>query len=370
MNELSSLRNASPKSGKSLKTRIALTLLSAVLLASPTAVAAPVFIGGEGAIAFGVGDLGAPINPGAPIYRLNNTNGRFDILTNPGLGLTLNNSIINNTSFTPPNVPMVPGSSIFLTQLGGGNVNGPFGAGSAIITGGGTGTGFSLGLADGGVPGGISASYEILSWRADFIEVGGSPVGTTGAAIAMRGSVPLPQDLLILSMRTELTIDVGGAGVVFDVVEMPGMIIAMENLGVLTPTVIQDNLGGLATPMPFGFAVAANNLNNTFEMLMFTAFPDLGPLGDGLTFGPGDLISAEITVTAIADPAAMIALDLSAADPQLISAAEQMAGVSLPTNLLISTVTLPEPSSCVLAALAIGVSGCWIIRRRRRKGTV
>ena len=87
----------------------------------------------------------------------NNFNGRNDILLNPGIGQSAYATIPNNTTSTGI-VNWLPGQYIYNIQVGGGNSNGPFGAGAAAISGG----LFGYSLADGGVPGGFSTSYEIM----------------------------------------------------------------------------------------------------------------------------------------------------------------------------------------------------------------
>ena len=160
-------------------------LAVALLVLQNSASAITVFNNAVGGMAFGVAGLGAPANVAAPTYLNNINNGRSDILTNPGPGLTANPIVANNTLSVGP-LAWNPGQFIFGVQNGGGNINGNFGTGAAVIT----GPRFAYRLNDGGVPGGFAASYEILSWDANFTQVGSAPVGTTGTFITMGGRVP------------------------------------------------------------------------------------------------------------------------------------------------------------------------------------
>src|SRR5262245_45770574 len=144
--------------------------LSILLLACATSLAGvqsahalTQFVNANGGISMGVAPLGPPISPGVPTYLLNNVNGRTDILTNPGLGLTANPSIPNNTLSVGP-LAWGPGQYIFGFQNGGGNINGPFGNGAAYIT----GPQFGYTLADGGVPGGVRCAFDLICVGADI----------------------------------------------------------------------------------------------------------------------------------------------------------------------------------------------------------
>lgn len=304
---------------------------------------------GGAAIAFGVADLGPPVSPGAPTYLLNNFNGRADILTNPGLGLTADPSIPNNTSFIVSgpwgDPPLPPGGPLFLTQVGGGNANGPFGAGAAVIT----GPQFGYALRDGGIPGGFSASYEILSWDASFTEGPGSLAGTVGTYITMAGRVPLVQDLALVSLRTEIT------GPTIGVVEVPGLILAVERTGALTYNLLalQDNGIGGVTPMPGGAAILIDNaVTGDFRALAFNAFPDLGAI-DGLAFPAGEKFTARVTATIFSDPSELALIDPND-HPDLIAAAVADQGTPFPTNFLFThTEPIPEPMAICLALVGV-----------------
>ena len=139
-----------------------LAWLAIFFFVSPSVgLAIPVFVGtsgpdGAGAVGGAVISMGVapwlpPDSPGAPTYGINNFNGRNDILKNPGLGKTADPNIGNNTKSwsTGPwgAPPLLAGGPFSGMQAGGGNVNGPFGVGRAMIT----GPGYSVSLTDAGV---------------------------------------------------------------------------------------------------------------------------------------------------------------------------------------------------------------------------
>lgn len=308
---------------------------------------------GGGAISFGVAGLGAPISPGAPTYMLNNFNGRTDILTNPGIGATANPVIANNTS-SVAGLPWTPPTYLFNTQVGGGNVNGPFGSGSAVIT----GPQFGYTLTDGGTPGGVSTSYELLTWDAQFTEAVGSAAGTIGTYITMGGNVPAVQDLAMIGMRTQLI------GNTIGTVELPGLILAIERTGALTYNylALQDNGIGGVTPMPGGYAILVNAPTGDFRALAFNALPDLGAV-DGLAIPAGETLTARVTVTIYSDPASLDFIDaLAPENSDLLTAAIDSTNTPFPDQFLFTpTAPTPEPSALTLALLGL----LYPLRRRR-----
>lgn len=329
-------------------------LAVAVSLATTATVhAITVFNGATGGMSFGVAPLGAPVSPGAPTYLANNFNGRSDILTNPGIGLTASPSIPNNTLSVGP-LAWGPGQFIWGAQNGGGNVNGPFGSGAAIIT----GPQFNYRLADGGIPGGTSASYEILTWDANFTQLGGAAVGTTGTFITMGGRVPLNQDLAMVSLRTQLL------GPTIGAVELPGLILAVERTGALTynALALQDNGIGGVTPMGGGWAILINAPTGDFRALAYNVLPDLGAI-DGLSIPNGEVFTARVTATIYADPAMVGMIDpLALENSDLLAAAIASNNTPFPVDPLFGkSSTIPEPSTYCLALVAVAVLG----RRRR-----
>jgi hypothetical protein len=330
------------------------------------AFAAPVFVNtggpdgpvglGGGGISFGVAPLGGPISPGAPLYLANNFNGRSDILINPGVGLTANLSIPNNTSSVLSG-PWGPPLNLFNTQVGGGNVNGAFGAGAAVIS----GPTFGFQLKDGGIPGGISASYEILSWDATFFDAAGTAAGGLGTYIAMAGTVPLVQDLALVALRTQL----GGLGI--GVIEVPGLILAVEKTGPGTynALALQDGLGGAAMPMPGGWGITINPATDQFLALAYNVFPFAIP--------PGETFVARVTATVISDPSDINFPTDSFFDVfteiDIGPGMKHFDGVSappLPSEMLFTSTSVPEPGEFALVA-GLGLAGFAFFRRNRRR---
>src|SRR6476619_5475354 len=95
--------------------RSAVVAVSILTILAANKPAHAVFNGATGGISFGVAGFGAPVSPGVPTYLLNNFNGRTDILTNPGIGLTANPVVANNTSSTGT-VAWGPGQFIYNIQ--------------------------------------------------------------------------------------------------------------------------------------------------------------------------------------------------------------------------------------------------------------
>ena len=332
-----------------------------VLVAVLPAVAVPVFQHtdgpdgpggtGGGGIAFGVAPLGAPINPGAPTYLANNFNGRTDILINPGVGKTADLSVPNNTS-SGLWLPWGPPFYHFNTQVGGGNANGPFGAGTAVIY----GPTFGFQLQDGGTPGGVSASYQILTWDATFFDAAGTAAGGLGTYIAMAGTVPLVQDLALVALRTQLQ------GPHIGVVEVPGLILAVEKTGPGTynALALQDGLGGAATPMPGGWGIQINPATDQFLALAYNVFPFAIPAGETFV--------ARVTATVISDPSDINFPTDSFFD--IFTEIDNGPGMQAfgggplphpPSELLFTSSPVPEPGA--VGVLLMGLMGLMLRRR-------
>ena len=308
-----------------VRTRRSPLALLALLLAS-SAPAVPVYTGGTGGMAFGVTPYGAPV-PGVPTYILNANNGLFDILSSPGgTFLTANPVIPNNIASIGPGV--LPG---FLTWVGGGNVNGPFGVGSIAISG--PTVGFAL---SDPVPGGGSASYGIGTWSATFNEPVGY-AGPFGSFLSIAGSVPAVGNAAVAGLRTHIT-SANPASPFFGGIDLPELVLANSQVA---PGVFSwVALGGAGAAMlngPGGFRGLA--INNAF-----------------LAIPAGDIFTATSTLTIYADPASLNVFD-PLWDPSLIAAT----GTTLPDFGVVSTV--PEPGTGLLLGMgALALLG-WRARR-------
>ncbi len=311
---------------------------------------------GGGAISFGVAPWGLPLNPGAPTYLPNNFNGRADILTNPGIGLTADPVVANNTKSVISG-PWGPANFLYLTQVGGGNVHGPFGVGGAVIH----GPTFGFQLADGGVPGGVSASYQVMSWNATFTDAAGSAAGTLGNYIAMAGTVPAVQDVAMVALRLQLS------GLAIGVVEVPGLILAVERFGPTTynALALQDVLGIGALPMPGGWGIMINPATGQFLAMAYNVFPFAIP--------PGETLTARVTATVYADPADLqfpassffdvfTEIDIGPG----MQAFDGGAPPPLPNNMLFTGVGVPEPSAALITAVGLLMAAAARTARRRR----
>ncbi len=349
---------------------VVLFVAVACLAASPAVHAVTVFNGANGGMAFGVAPwVGAP-NPGTPLYINNTLNGRNDLLTNPGIGQSAASTIFNNTFQVPavgPSVAWGPGQFIFGSHCCSTNVHGPFGSGAAIIT----GPQFGFRLADGGTAGGVSTSFQHLIWEASFTQVGNNILaGNVGNFIAMSGRLPQDQDLVMMSLRTQLQ---GLDNVAGGNVEMPGLVLLAENLngpGNLVGLAIQDEnavqIPGVV-PMGGGWAIILNQAAGTFRALAWNTLPDLGAL-DGVAIQNGDTFTARMAATIYADPASVEMLDPFALEnADLLLLAAQNAGADYMPLLgdpIIGQTTsyVPEPSTATIALFA--TAALW--RRRRQ----
>jgi hypothetical protein len=324
------------------------TLTATVLLVFGIATsvpANPVFNGGNGTVVFGVTPYGPP-TPAVPTYLANNFTLRNDILTSPGAG-TLNNyntanPIVANNIFSlgPLGLPVAG------FQIGGGNGNGAFGAGTIVNT----GPLIGYALADAGPVGG-TASYGITSEIAQWTNVGNVvPAGTKyGDWITMGGAVPLIGNADVVALRVFLTDTAGvfGAGL-----DLPQLVLAISRNGAGN-TIANYNIvaiGGSAAALILDNgntgafrAAAVNNLNLPANM----------PIGD--------VITVTATFTGYADPASFSTFDLTT-QPDLLAAVGPLPGISFVNT----TNAIPEPASIVLSGLGLlGVVGCCARRWRK-----
>jgi hypothetical protein len=290
----------------------------AVLTAS-TAQAGIAYIGGVGETVYGVTAYGgAP--QGAPNFLLtNNVTGFNDILTSPGGGfLTANPVVAANIAQTG-----IQPLGLYSFKIGGGNGNGPFGAGQTLVTG--PRVGFTLRDA---APGGGSASYSITSWTTNYLITAGGFAGDLGTYLSIGGRLPAVNSAVATSLVSNYYLN----GVY---------------VGQTTPLIL----------------AAAGNGN----------FQALGGNGAGLVFGgggtfrglaidnvlsalaAGNTIKVVSTLTAYADPAS---LDAIAPDISLIQ------GATLPTSISDVSGGVPEPASWALMLIGVGAMGVSLRRRR------
>ena len=305
-----------------------------LLVMTPPVLAAPIYTGGSGGVAFGVTPYGNPV-PGVPTYIPNVNSGFNDILSSPGgTYLTANPVLANNIISIGPGA--LPG---FLSAVGGGNGWGGFGAGTIGIT----GPSVAFALTD-PIPGGGSASYGIGTWSASFTD----PVGYAGAFgsyLSIAGSVPAVGSAAVAALRTHITsanplspfFGVGGAGI-----DMPQLVLADSQVA---PGVFSwVALGGA------GAAMVNNGLGG---------YKALAIDNGAIVIPAGDTFTAISTLTIYADPASIDVYDPTS-DLSLIADT----GASLPGYDLITTV--PEPGACSLLGLGILALSGWRARCSRQ----
>jgi hypothetical protein len=303
----------------------------AVVVALPVA-AVPVYNGGSGGVAFGVTSYGPP-TPGVPTYIPNNINGISDVLTSPGGTFLTANPVIANNIVSSPYV----GLPMFLNWVGGGNINGPFGSGSATILGPVVGYGISDPVAGSG-----SASYGIAHWEATFTDAAGSP--GFGSWLSIAGNLPAVGSAGVVALRSHITSVNNTFGSPFiGGYDMPELVLALSRNGPLLYSYVA--LGG---PLGLNAAMLVDAPTGNFRGLAINNIAAAIPAGE--------IFKVESTLTFYADPAYFDAYFNP--DQALIDAT----GTTLPTDALVSTV--PEPGSAVL--LGLGVLAVISPLRRRR----
>jgi hypothetical protein len=299
------------------------------------AFAVPLFNGATGGISFGVsGYGGAP--PGAPTYIPNNVTGLNDILSSPGgTFLTANPIVANNI-----NSSGLVGLPWYQFQIGGGNVNGAFGAGEVLLTG--TNVGFNL---QDPVAGSGSASYAVASSISSFV----NPVaynGPFGTFLAIKGTLPAVNAAGVAAIRTHITsanpaspFFGGGLGI-----DLPQLVLANGRLA-----------GNLYTFVALGGTGAAMLVDNA----ALGTFRGLAINNLNFNIPAGDAFTAVSTLTVYADPMSMEMIDPTALDNADLVAA---AGGGLPSTTVLGYTAVPEPSSWLLASSAVA-----LLAYRKRK---
>ncbi|RMH26086.1 MAG: hypothetical protein D6693_07770 [Planctomycetota bacterium] len=276
---------------------------------------------------FGVAPIGGPPNPGGPVFIHNNLTDRFDILSSPGNGwLTADTSLTNNIQ---ENGGPLPG---FAFRVGGGNVNGPFGAGVATIDAFGN-VGFAISDA---APAGGSGSYLIASSITQYQSVGNT-VGAVTAALGIAGRLASPLSSLAVSLRIEI-LDTAN---VFLGVNSPPQVLAV---------------GGGLNDVALGdfWATQFNPLTGDFLGLSIDTTPVLN-------IPNGDILTVRTTLTAIGDPSTISSLGL---DDPLLAPLLAQSGATIGDLVLSQSVGAPPiPAPATAAIVATLFAGA--LRRRR-----
>ena len=295
------------------------TCAAIALLSGSNAHAGIVYIGGVGETVYGVTAYGgAP--QALPNYLLtNNVTGFNDILTSPGGGfLTANPVVAANIAQTG-----IRPLALYSFKIGGGNGNGPFGAGQTLITG--PQVGFTLRDA---APGGGSASYSITSWTTNYRITAGGFVGDLGTYLSIGGRLPAVNSAVAASLVSNYYLNNVYVG------ETSPLILAAAGNGNF------QAVGGNGAALAFG-------PGGTFRGLAIDNV--LGALAAGNT------IKVVSTLTAYADPAS---LDAIAPDLSLIP------GAVLPTSISDVAGGVPEPAAWSLMLIGVGAMGAALRRRR------
>lgn len=317
-----------------------------LLVGAISADAVPIYQGGSGYIVFGVSPYAGPA-PGAPTYIPNNFSGQNDILASPGGTFLEANPVVGNNIFSfpaaPPPAPHLGGVALpaFGFQIGGGNINGPFGGGYIVETG--QQVGFSLfDLAAGGG----SASYGIATWDAVYTDVLGTPAGNIGSYLAMGGVLPNINTAGVAALRTRLE-SANAASPFSGGFELPQLILAAAR----TPGDIYSTVA-LGGPAGANAAVVIDNaVLGTYRGLAINNVP--------LPFAipAGDVITATSTLTIYADPSEMAMLD-QAGVADLVA----MTGTDYADFSFVESTIIPEPSTAVMLIVALA-AGCSMRRR-------
>ena len=280
----------------------------------------------------------APPVPGVPTFIPNNFTNVNDIMSSPGGTFqTANPVIANNIASYGPGA--LPGAAF---QVGGGNINGAFGSGSVAIS----GPAVGYNISDSG-PAGGSASYEIGSWEANYTNGAVAVAGTYGTYLSVGGLLPAVGSSVAVSLVTEVD-SANPASPFFGGVDLPPLVLADA---LIAPGVYSWVALGGGGGFGGGGAILTNAITSTFAGLAVdVSGPVVVPAGDAFT--------VTSTLTAYADPAM-----IGAIGPDL----SLLPDVTLPSLALVST---PEPSSVVLALIAVAVLGLAKLGRRKRNGLI
>jgi hypothetical protein len=293
----------------------------ALLAAAGAAQAAIVYTGGSGGTVYGVAAYGGPGEPN-PVFIGNNVTGFQDVMASPGHGFLLADPSIPNNIFETGVQPL----GLYSFQIGGGNGNGPFGAGQTLITG--PQIGFRLADVN---PGGGSASYMISSWEANFTVDGDGFLGNFGNYLSIGGRLSDADSAAAVSLISNYYVDNVYVG------QAAPLILAAAGNGNF------QALGGSGAAVQFGGGgtyrgLAINNI--------------------AANLGAGTNLRVVSTLTAFADPASIDSFDIPL----------DMLGLTgpLPDFAFAGTqASVPEPS--VWGMLILGFAWVGALLRRRRQ---
>jgi hypothetical protein len=306
--------------GIHIKTAIIATALAsgAVLGTAAPANAGLAYIGGVSSTVYGVSPYGGAPQV-APSFIFNNVTGFNDILASPGGGfLTAAPTVPNNILQTG-----IVGVPFYSFQVGGGNGNGPFGAGQTLVSG--VRTAFAL--SDAALC--CSASYIVSSWTSNLLVTPGGWAGDLGTFLSIAGSLPAPTSAVAVSLISHYYIN--------DVYQ-----------GTTTPLILaMARNGNFQATGDVGAAIVMDGFGQ-YRGLAVNSLPSFLPVA-------GNVVKVVSTLTAIADPSSV-----SASTPDL----SLLPGVTLPTALAQVSGAVPEPASWAMLITGFGLVGA-IARRRR-----
>lgn len=296
-------------------------------------IAAPylTYNGSQGGISFGVTNYGGGPQ-GTPQWISNNFTGLNDILASPGGTFQLANPVVANNIYS---TGIQNFGALYASEAGGGNGNGPFGAGNGAIL----GPGANFALTDATPGGGGSASYGIESWVSNYT-MNGNYNGTFGTYLSVGGSLPVLGSSAVAAAQTE---------VIFN----PG---AGQTEYVLAPLILAAGNGanGAFTYVAIGgpSGTSAGMLYNPLT----TGFYGLATDNYSAVIPNGTSIQVITTITFYADPAS---IDMIAPDINLFPGIDPIPGI------VFSGFAAPEPNTMVLGGTS--VVALWFISRLRAR---
>ena len=288
-------------------------------VAAAPASAGIIFTGGVGETVYGVTSYGGAA--AGPLFIANNVTGFNDILASPGGGYQIANPVIANNIAQTGIAPL--GLSSF--KIGGGNINGPFGAGAVNI--GGIRTTFSQ--SDAALC--CSASYSISSWTTNLLVTPGGFAGNLGTYLSIGGRLPAITSAAVASLVSHYYLN----GVY---------------VGDTTPLILAASGNGNTVALGGSGAALAYGPGGTFRGLAIDNLAAFLPVA-------GSQIKVVSTLTVYADPSSIetITPDLSL-----------LPGIDLPTSITDVSGAVPEPASWAMMIVGFGAVGAAARKRRAR----